>query len=106
MTDPTQCSNIDVASSGDGCGDRLAGASPGWWLHLRRCAQSRHVGFCDSSPSQHARTHFEDSGHPVIAIYEPSEEWFFDYRRRAFLPGPKLAAVRDKVMDAFQILST
>lgn len=40
----------DVPPSGDGCVECLAGADPGWWFHLRRCAACGHIGCCDSSP--------------------------------------------------------
>jgi Zn-finger in ubiquitin-hydrolases and other protein len=78
-----------VEPSGTGCVECLA--AQGWWVHLRRCAQCGHIGCCDSSPSQHASHHFEETGHPVIASFEPGEEWFWDFREeRAFL-GPALA---------------
>jgi hypothetical protein len=81
---------IDVSRppSGDGCAECLAGG--GWWLHLRRCAACGHVGCCDTSPSQHATQHFEDTGHPVIQSFEPGESWFWDFVRGAPLDGPEL----------------
>ena len=81
--------NPDVAPSGDGCVECLA--SGGWWFHLRRCAECGHVGCCDSSPSQHATKHFHQSGHPVIASFEPGETWFYDYETDAVIDGPQLA---------------
>ena len=76
--------------SGTGCVECLA--SNGWWLHLRRCAECGHIGCCDTSPSQHATKHSEQSGHPVIASFEPGEQWFYDYRTEEFIEGPSLAA--------------
>lgn len=64
--------------SGTGCVECLA--SGGWWLHLRRCTACGHIGCCDSSPSQHARKHANEDGHPVIASFEPGEDWFYDFR--------------------------
>jgi hypothetical protein len=83
--------NTVVAPSGDGCVDCLAGASPGWWLHLRRCAACGHVGCCDNSPSQHASAHYRETGHPLIQSFEPGEDWFYDFRSREFASGTRLA---------------
>ncbi len=84
--------NPDVPPSGAGCGECLAGAQPGWWLHLRRCAACGHVGCCDNSPSRHASAHHSDTGHPILQSFEPGEDWFFDYRTGAYFEGPELAA--------------
>ncbi len=78
-----------VPPSGPGCVECLE--SGGWWVHLRRCAQCGHIGCCDTSPSQHATHHFEDTGHPVIRSYEPGEDWFWDFREQKGFLGPALA---------------
>jgi hypothetical protein len=78
-----------VKPSGVGCSECLANG--GWWLHLRRCAKCGHIGCCDSSPSQHARAHFKNTHHSVIASFEPHEDWFYDFQTERFLEGPKLA---------------
>jgi hypothetical protein len=80
---------LDVPPSGEGCVECLAAG--GWWLHLRRCAECGHVGCCDSSPSQHATEHFHLSGHPVIASFEPGEDWFYDYEKGVVIDGAELA---------------
>jgi hypothetical protein len=67
-------------------------AESGWWLHLRRCASCGNIGCCDSSPSQHARAHFESTGHPIVRSFEPGESWFWDFEREAFGEGPTLAS--------------
>jgi hypothetical protein len=67
-----------VKPSGTGCLECLA--SGGWWLHLRRCTACGHIGCCDNSPSQHGRKHVHESGHSIIASFEPGEEWFYDFR--------------------------
>jgi hypothetical protein len=61
-------------------------------VHLRRCAQCGHVGCCDSSPARHATAHFRESGHPVIASFEPGEDWFWDYASEQVVEGAPLAA--------------
>jgi hypothetical protein len=85
---------IDPTSkpSGDGCVECLA--SGGWWFHLRRCAQCGHIGCCDSSPAQHASRHAKETGHPVIASFEPGETWFYDYETDGEVFGAQLAAPR------------
>ena len=85
---------IDPAAqpSGDGCAQCLAGARPGWWFHLRRCAACGTIGCCDSSPSQHATAHYRMTGHPIVRSFEPGEDWFYDYRTQDFTDGPELAA--------------
>jgi hypothetical protein len=75
--------------SGVGCAECLAAG--GWWFHLRRCAQCGHIGCCDSSPNQHATKHYKETGHPVIASFEPGERWFYDYRTAKVFAGPDLA---------------
>ena len=67
--------------SGDGCVECLA-SPKGWWFHLRRCAECGHIGCCDSSPSQHASKHAAATGHPIIASFEPGEDWFYDYEKQ------------------------
>jgi hypothetical protein len=84
-------SGIDpsVKPSGTGCVE--CDAAGGWWLHLRRCAQCGHIGCCDNSPSRHATAHNKHTGHPVIASFEPGEDWFYDYRTGGYVDGPPLA---------------
>jgi hypothetical protein len=84
--------NATIKPSGIGCVECLA--SGGWWLHLRRCAECGHIGCCDNSPNQHSTKHFHSSCHPVIASFEPGEDWFYDYEREAFFDGPELAPPR------------
>lgn len=79
-----------IAPSGDGCVECLA-EPDGWWVHLRRCAACGHVGCCDSSPGQHATAHFRSTGHPIMASFEPGENWFWDYRTETSASGPELA---------------
>ena len=82
--------NLAALPSGTGCAECLA--RDGWWLHLRRCTECGHIGCCDSSPSQHATKHAQDSAHTVIRSFEPGEDWFWDYESEQFRDGPALAA--------------
>jgi hypothetical protein len=79
-----------VEPSGTGCVECLASAD-GWWFHLRRCTLCGHIGCCDSSPAQHARRHAEETGHLVVATFEPDEEWFWNFADGVFVDGPPLA---------------
>ncbi|MET0725899.1 MAG: UBP-type zinc finger domain-containing protein [Leifsonia sp.] len=78
-----------VPPGSDGCA--ACDRADGWWLHLRRCATCGTVGCCDSSPSQHARAHFEESGHRVVRSFEPGESWFWDFELEDYSYGPELA---------------
>jgi hypothetical protein len=84
--------NPSVKPSGDGCVECLA--DDGWWLHLRRCAECGHVGCCDNSPQQHATGHFEKTGHPIIASFEPGEEWFYNYTTQGYMKSVPIAPPR------------
>jgi hypothetical protein len=81
-----------VPPSGTGCVECLA--ANGWWLHLRRCAECGHIGCCDTSPMQHATKHHRHSKHPIVASFEPGEDWFYDYTTRQYVEGPHLAEPR------------
>ncbi|MGB9233165.1 MAG: UBP-type zinc finger domain-containing protein [Terriglobales bacterium] len=54
------------------------------------CAECGHIGCCDSSPSQHASKHAAATGHPIIASFEPGEDWFFDYETQGMIEGVEL----------------
>jgi hypothetical protein len=86
-----------VPPSGAGCMECLA--MGGWWFHLRRCTACGHVGCCDTSPAQHATAHFKESGHPVIASFEPGEDWMFDYRDEGVYEMPVLAGPQSHPAD-------
>lgn len=50
------------------------------WVHLRKCQTCGITLCCDSSVNQHARRHFEETGHPVIISSEPGEHWAWCYK--------------------------
>ena len=84
--------NTRVPPSGTGCADCDAAEPPGWWVHLRRCAECGHVGCCDTSPGQHATAHARATGHRYIQSFEPGENWYYDYDTQDMLEGPRLVA--------------
>lgn len=87
----TESTDLDpsVPPSGPGCAECTA--AQGWWVHLRRCTTCGHVGCCDTSPAQHATAHFRETGHPIMASYEPGEAWFWHYEREQMGRGPALS---------------
>ena len=89
----------DAAPSGTGCADCLAADPPGWWFHLRRCAACGHVGCCDSSPSQHARAHWQGTGHKYMQSFEPGEDWCWNFETDRYAALPALAPPRDHPED-------
>ncbi|MEV4375482.1 UBP-type zinc finger domain-containing protein [Streptosporangium sp. NPDC049644] len=60
-----------------GCEECLATGDR--WVHLRKCLSCGHIGCCDSSPNKHATAHATAIGHPVIASFEPGEDWRWCY---------------------------
>ncbi|CAN7274193.1 UBP-type zinc finger domain-containing protein [Knoellia sp. LjRoot47] len=78
-----------VPPSGPGCAECTA--AQGWWVHLRRCTACGHIGCCDTSPEQHATAHFRETGHKVVASFEPGESWFWNYETEETARGPVLA---------------
>ncbi|WP_371784549.1 ubiquitin carboxyl-terminal hydrolase 14 [Streptosporangium subroseum] len=56
-----------------GCEECLAAGTR--WVHLRKCLTCGHIGCCDSSPGKHATAHYKETGHPVMASFEPGENW-------------------------------
>jgi hypothetical protein len=84
-------SGIDATAAPSGTGCVECEAAGGWWLHLRRCAECGHIGCCDTSPSQHASAHAAASKHPVIASFEPGEDWFYSFESdEMYASGPPL----------------
>ena len=67
----------DVQSNSKGCEECLKTGDP--WVHLRLCLTCGHVGCCDASPNKHATKHFHTSQHPIIASFEPGEDWLWCY---------------------------
>lgn len=57
------------------------------WVHLRICQTCGKMLCCDSSPNQHARQHYEETGHPVMSSAELGEEWlwcFVDQQKKDY----------------------
>jgi len=65
------------AKTPQGCEECLAMGDG--WVHLRRCDACGHIGCCDSSKNKHATKHFHATHHPVIASFQPGEDWKWCY---------------------------
>ncbi|MFL6619899.1 MAG: UBP-type zinc finger domain-containing protein [Povalibacter sp.] len=83
-----------VPATSSGCEECLKIGSS--WVHLRLCLSCGHVGCCDDSPNRHATKHFQATHHPVIASYEPGEDWGWCFVDRDVLelPAPFLQLLR------------
>lgn len=57
------------------------------WVQLRICMICGHVGCCDSTKGQHARKHFEETGHPIIKSFEPGDNWGWCYVDEIMFPS-------------------
>lgn len=67
----------EVTPSAEGCEECLQMGDT--WVHLRECLSCGHVGCCDSSKNQHATKHFHGTEHPIVASFEPGENWRYCY---------------------------
>jgi uncharacterized UBP type Zn finger protein len=67
----------EVTPSANGCEECLKSGSS--WVHLRICLSCGHVGCCDDSPNTHATKHFHATQHPIMASFEPGEDWGWCY---------------------------
>lgn len=54
------------------------------WVHLRACQGCGITLCCDSSENQHARAHFNESKHPIIASAEIGEKWLWCYEDEVY----------------------
>lgn len=77
-----------VTATSPGCAECMEDGTR--WVHLRVCLVCGHVGCCDSSPRRHARAHFHDTGHALMASLEPGEAWAWCFVDRVTHPtdGP------------------
>jgi uncharacterized UBP type Zn finger protein len=70
--------SIDVTPTSEvGCSECLKAGDR--WMHLRLCLTCGEVGCCDSSPNRHASRHAAEQHHPVVASFEPGEDWCWCY---------------------------
>ena len=80
------CAHLEAASAVEapasaGCSECTAQGKQ--WVQLRVCLSCGAVGCCDDSPGRHARAHYEESGHLVIASIEHGDEWAYCFAHDA-----------------------
>nr|WP_261339210.1 UBP-type zinc finger domain-containing protein [Singulisphaera acidiphila] len=78
-----------AAHTPEGCEECLRTGMP--WVHLRLCLICDHVSCCDISPGRHATKHSHDTHHPVVASFEPGEQWAWCYLDQAEVDVPERA---------------
>jgi CPA1 family monovalent cation:H+ antiporter len=80
-----ECAHVDAGGVVPPANPTCAGPSCHDALKLRMCLTCSTVGCCDSSPGQHARAHYEATGHPTMRSVEPGETWAWCYPDQAYL---------------------
>jgi uncharacterized UBP type Zn finger protein len=89
----------EIRAGTNGCVDCMAIGAP--WNELRICLICGHVGCCEDSEHTHALKHFNQTGHPMIASFEPGETWGWCYiDRRYFDPMPGRLPKRRSALGA------
>lgn len=87
VTPTTRCAHLDtiheVTPRAEGCEECLETGDK--WNHLRLCRSCGHVGCCDNSKGKHATKHFHATSHPIIASFEPDENWSWCYVDQTYL---------------------
>lgn len=67
----------EVTPGGEGCLECLRMGDS--WVNLRICMICGNVGCCDDSKNKHATQHFHQTGHPIMASFQPGEDWMWCY---------------------------
>jgi hypothetical protein len=48
---------------------------------------------------RHAFRHARQTGHPIVASYEPGEDWWWNYQTNQYTDGPALAPPHHHPLD-------
>ena len=76
--------NTDLQPDVDVCEECVALGDT--WPALRICLICGYVGCCQESKNKHARKHYEETGHPLMAPYkERGMNWIWCYDDKALL---------------------
>ena len=54
-------------------------------VELRVCLECGHVGCCDDTEGQHARAHFNETNHSLMASIQPGATWAYCFVHEASL---------------------
>lgn len=78
LINPSAVPNAEVCEKCVATGDS--------WPELRMCLVCGYVGCCDEAKNQHARKHYQESGHPVIKPFRVrGMDWIWCYEDQALL---------------------
>jgi uncharacterized UBP type Zn finger protein len=76
-----RCEHLDairqVVPRSHGCEQCAASQAP--WATLRLCLSCGWVACSDGSPGRHAKAHYEETDHAVVAAMEPGSGWRWCY---------------------------
>jgi uncharacterized UBP type Zn finger protein len=79
--DAPRCDHLDqvrqVQANPTACAGCLASGDS--WLALRLCLSCGWVACSDASSNQHAKAHYQETDHPVVAACEPGSTWRWCY---------------------------
>jgi len=64
------------------------------WPALRMCLTCGFVGCCDTSKNKHAKSHYEESGHPLMRSIRLQERSIWCYQDNAMFSGKHLEGFR------------
>ena len=79
---PGECTHLDaiqpkVQPTSRACEQCVS--SGDLWIGLRMCATCGYVGCCETSKNHHSRSHFEQTGHPIIYSDPINPSWIWCY---------------------------
>jgi uncharacterized UBP type Zn finger protein len=85
------CSHLDLirvtTPTARVCADCVASGDT--WPELRMGIVCGYGGCCDQAKNQHARKHFESTGHLLVRSIEPNADWMWCYVDAALLAVPR-----------------
>ena len=84
----TECSHLDLINDvepwSDVCDQCVELGET--WPALRMCLICGHVGCCEDAKYQHAKNHYEETGHELIRpLNERGMDWIWCYEDKALL---------------------
>ena len=85
-----RCEHCDTANTGLAASTQVCEEctqSGDTWVQLRVCKTCGHVGCCDSSKNQHARAHYNATGHAIIGPANPAGggDWLWCYEHDSYV---------------------
>jgi uncharacterized UBP type Zn finger protein len=76
-----RCAHLDILGPVEprsaGCGE--CPARKGVWVGLVMCLTCGWVACSDDSPHRHARTHYEETDHPIVGALGAKQGWRWCY---------------------------